>query len=66
MEWAEILGAAVTDGDEVRSEEHAHAAVSAIKQFGSCPVGRLDASAFRMPSFAPFEEWVRVNGLPAD
>ncbi len=44
--------------------EHLHAAVAAIKQFGAYPVGRLERADFRMPSFAPFDEWVRKEGLP--
>ena len=44
--------------------EHAHAAVAAIKQFGAYPVGSLEPSAFRMPSFEPFDEWMRREGLP--
>ena len=44
--------------------EHAHAAVAAVKQFGTYPIASLDASAFRMPTFEPFEQWMRREGLP--
>lgn len=45
--------------------EHAHAAVAAIKQFGRYPIAPvIDPKSFKAPSFEPFDEWVRKNGLP--
>jgi hypothetical protein len=45
--------------------EHVHAAVGAAKQFGAYPIAPdLDRLPFRMPSFKPFEEWMKKEGLP--
>jgi hypothetical protein len=36
-----------------------------LKQFGRYPIpDDLENQTFRMPSFAPFEQWVKEHGLP--
>lgn len=45
--------------------ENVHAAVEAVKQFGVYPIAdNIDTKPFVKPSFPPFKEWVKANGLP--
>jgi uroporphyrinogen-III decarboxylase len=45
--------------------EHVHAAIASIKKFGRYPIARdLDGMDVRLPTFTPFEEWVKKGGLP--
>jgi hypothetical protein len=47
--------------------ENVHAAVEGVKQFGRYPIpDDLERRPFRMPSFAPFDQWVKEHGLPVD
>lgn len=46
--------------------EHAHAVVAAAKQFGSYPIGSPDPAEFKAPTFVPFHEWMRREGLPVE
>lgn len=44
--------------------EHVHAAVAAAKRFGRYPISDLDDVRLKPPTFEPFDEWRRREGLP--
>ena len=44
--------------------ENALAAVAAVKQFGSYPLGEMDVSSFKLPDKVPYDQWVVRDGLP--